>query len=131
YQFIVTELGEIVNNLPLEAEEGRVTRGSALTLKGWCELYWASPLYNENNEQSRWEEAASTYKRVMDLGVYELFPDYNGQFMEDNNFNTETIFAKTYVGGTGLGGSREGLQGVWKVDGNQYAWSGVDPTQEL
>jgi len=131
YQFIVTELGEIVNNLPLEAEEGRVTRGSALTLKGWCELYWASPLYNENNEQSRWEEAASTYKRVMDLGVYELFPDYNGQFMEDNNFNSETIFAKTYVGGTGLGGSREGLQGVWKVDGNQYAWSGVDPTQEL
>lgn len=131
YQFIVTELEDIVNDLALESEDGRATRGAALTLKGWCELYWASPLYNENNEPSRWEAAASTYKKVIDLGVYELFPDYNGQFMESNNFNSETIFAKTYLGGTRLGGSREGLQGVWWADGTYYAWSGVDPTQEL
>src|SRR5690606_20042026 len=87
FQFIVNECEEIADDLPITSEAARVTRGSALTLKGWCELFWASPLYNPENDLSRWEAAAATNKRVMDLGVYELFPDYNTMHFEDNNNN--------------------------------------------
>lgn len=131
YQFIVDELASIEMDLPVNGEEGRASRGAALSLKGWCELYWASPYYNEANDKNRWSEAAESYRKVMDLGVYQLFPGYNDQFMEANNWNSETIFAKSYLGGTSLGGSRAGLQGPWIVGGTQLSWSGVDPSQEL
>lgn len=51
--------------------------------------------------------------------------------LEENNNNAEIIFAKQYLGGTNLGGGREGLQGPWIVGGVQRAYGGVDPTQEL
>lgn len=131
FQFIVEECAIIANDLPLQSEAGRATRGAALTLKGWCELVWASPIYNTENESSRWQVAASTNKAVIDLGVYSLFPDYNTLHFEENNNNVEVIFDKQYLGGTALGGSREGLQGPWRVGGIQRSWGNVNPTQEL
>lgn len=131
FQFIVDECTAIENDLPLTSDAGRATRGSALTLKGWCELFWASPLYNPDNDFTRWEAAAMTNKRVIDLGIYELFPDYNTMHFEENNNNAEVIFDKQYLGGTPLGGNREGIQGPWRVGGVQRAWGGVNPTQEL
>src|SRR5690606_6826179 len=92
---------------------------------------WASPIYNTENEASRWQTAASTNQAVIDLGVYNLFPDYNTLHFEENNNNPEVIFDKHYLGGTALGGSREGLQGPWRVGGIQRSWGNVNPTQEL
>lgn len=131
FRFIVEECAAIANDLPQQSEAGRATRGAALTLKGWCELVWASPLYNVENDASRWESAARTNKEVIDLGVYSLFPDYNTLHFEENNNNAEVIFDKQYLGGTALGGSREGLQGPWRVGGIQRSWGNVNPTQEL
>jgi hypothetical protein len=131
FQFIVNECAAIADDLPLQSEAGRATKGAALTLKGWCELFAASALKNSNNDLSKWATAAATNKQVIDLEVYDLFPDYNLQFFEENNDNVETIFAKKYLGGTALGGGREGLQGAWIVGGVQRAYGGVDPTQEL
>ncbi|MFC5411794.1 RagB/SusD family nutrient uptake outer membrane protein [Larkinella bovis] len=131
YKFIVDECAAIVDDLPLKAEAGRASKASALTLKGWCELFWASPLKNTANDKARWALAAATNKKVMDLGSHSLFPDYETMFYEGNNNNAEVIFAKQYLGGTALGGGREGLQGPWIVGGVQRAWGGVDPTQEL
>lgn len=131
FRFIVAECQEIAGDLPLTSDGARATRGAALVLQGFCELYWASPLYNSGNDPVRWEAAAATYRKIMDIGVYELFPDYNTLHFEDNNNNTEVIFDKQYLGGTGLGGSREGLQGPWRVGGLQKGYGGVDPTQEL
>jgi hypothetical protein len=131
YKFITDECGAIANDLPVKSEAGRATRGAALTLKGWCELFRASPLKNPSNDKAIWALAAATNKQVMDLKTYALFSNYNTQFFEDNNDNVETIFAKKYLGGTALGGSREGLQGPWIVGGVQRAYGGVDPTQEL
>jgi hypothetical protein len=88
-------------------------------------------LKNPNNDKTRWATAAATSKQVIDLNTYSLFADYNLQFFEENNDNAETIFAKKYLGGTSLGGGREGLQGTWIVGGLQRAYGGVDPTQEL
>lgn len=131
YQFITGECAAIADDLPAVAEAGRASKGAALTLKGFCELFYASPLYNPGNDKARWALAAETNKKVMDLGVYVLFPNYETMLLEENNNNVEVIFAKQYLGGTALGGGREGLQGPWIVGGIQRAYGGVDPTQEL
>lgn len=131
FKFIVDECTAISKDLPTTVEAGRASKGSALTLKGWVELIWASPLFNTSNDATRWQAAAKTNKEVMDLGIYSLFPDYNTLHFEENNNNQEVIFDKQYLGGTGLGGSREGLQGPWRVGGTQRSWGNVNPTQEL
>lgn len=131
FTFITGECAAIAESLPLSSDAGRATRGAALTLKGWCELVWASPIYNVENQSSRWEAAALTNKQVIDLDVYSLFPDYNTLHFEENNNNAEVIFDKQYLGGTSLGSSREGLQGPWMVGGIQHSWGNVNPTQEL
>ncbi|MGM9511502.1 RagB/SusD family nutrient uptake outer membrane protein [Larkinella sp. GY13] len=131
YKFIVDECAAIVDDLPLKAEAGRVSKATALTLKGWCELFWASPLKNTANDKARWALAAATNKRVIDLGSHSLFSNYETQFYEDNNNNVEVLFAKQYLGGTALGSGKEGLWGPWMVGGVQKAYGGVDPTQEL
>ncbi|RRB02683.1 RagB/SusD family nutrient uptake outer membrane protein [Larkinella rosea] len=131
YKFIVDECAAIVDDLPLKAEAGRVSKASALTLKGFCELFWASPLKNTTNDKARWALAAATNKKVIDLGSHSLFANYETQFYEDNNNNVEVIFAKQYLGGTALGSGKEGLWGPWMVGGVQKAYGGVDPTQEL
>ena len=131
-KFITDECAAIVDDLPLKAEVGgRAARGSALALKGWCELYNASPLKNANNDKGRWQVAATTFKKIIDMKVYSLFPEYNDMFMEGNNNNNEVIFAKQYLGNTSLGGSREGLQGPWHAGPLDVSWNGVNPTQEL
>ncbi|MCO5238461.1 MAG: RagB/SusD family nutrient uptake outer membrane protein [Chitinophagaceae bacterium] len=133
FKFIRDECEAIANDLPLKSDAGRATRGAALTLKGWVELFWASPLYNTSNEKQRWADAAATNKRVMDMNTYTLFPDYNTLFFEQNNNNSEVIFSRKYLGGTNLGNSKEGLHGApWAGNGGtQIAWGGVDPTQEI
>jgi len=131
FKFITDECAAIADDLPIHADAGRASRGAALTLQAWCELFEASPLKNPSNDKTKWELAATTNRKVIDLDAYGLFSDYGTLFYEDNNNNEEVIFAKQYLGGTPLGGSREGLQGPWHVGGIQLAYGGVDPTQEL
>jgi len=131
FNFIVSELEAIANELPLTTEAGRATRGAALTLKGWVELYYASPLKNPGNDVNRWRKAAETNKRVIDLGAYDLFPNFQTMFYEENNNNIEEILSRQYLGGTTLGGSREGLQGPFNVGGESKSWGGVRPAHDL
>ena len=130
-KFIIDECAAIADNLPKAAEAGRASKGAALTLKGWCELFQASPLYNPTNDKTKWKAAAETNKKVIDLAAYTLFPNYETMLLEDNNNNAEVIFSKQFLGGTALGSSKEGLQGAWVVGGVQRAYGGVDPTQNL
>lgn len=93
-EFLRAELEEIVEDLPVVAEQqGRITKGAALTLKAWIELFRASPLHNVSNDPALWNQAVETYQRVIDLNQYSLFSDYNTLFFEENNFNSEVIFA--------------------------------------
>ncbi len=131
FKFIDNELNEIAPDLPLKPVAGRVSQGAALTLKGWCELYEASPLNNPDNDKTKWATAAATNKKVIDLGVYSLFPDYSTMFLAENNGNSETIFAKKHLGGTPLGGLSIIEDQVPYV---REQWSGdgsLCPTQEL
>lgn len=79
---ILDDLDEAAELLPVrELQQGRVTKGAALALKSRVLLY---------NEE--WEEAALFAKKVIDLGVYELFPSYRGLYLPANEGNSEVIF---------------------------------------
>lgn len=67
------------------SDVGRATKGAALALKA------RTLLYNEE-----WTAAAEAAREVMDLEVYELYPDYRGLFMSDNENNSEVIFDVQY-----------------------------------
>ncbi|MCK9506907.1 MAG: RagB/SusD family nutrient uptake outer membrane protein [Pigmentiphaga sp.] len=54
-------------------EIGHVNKGVALALLSRLKLYLASPLYNPDNDADKWEEAASAAKKLIDLGVYDLY----------------------------------------------------------
>ena len=113
YQFIVSELEAIAPDLPNEVGTGRATKGAALTLKGWCELY-----------NKKFEAAAATNLAVMNLGTYQLFNHYNNQFLTTNNNNKESIFAYQHLSGTKNSG-RSGDYGPMPLG------AAMQPTQSL
>ncbi len=131
YQFLVSECGAIANDLPETADPGRITKGAALTLKASCELFYASPLYNSANDVAKWQQAASTFNEVVALGVYDLFPEYDRLFFEENNGNQEVIFARQHLGGTSLANFKDGHIGPRFVNGALTGWGHVNPTQDL
>lgn len=129
--FIEADCDAAAANLPATIDKtGRVTQGAALTLKGWVELFAASPLANTTNDVTLWAKAAATNKQVMDLKVYSLFNDYAAQFLAPNNFNSETIFAKQYAPPS-KGSRAEGQEGPVVVKGTVQCWGNYQPVQSL
>lgn len=109
--------------------QGRMTRGAALTLKGWIELFYASPLNNTGNDASRWAAAAETNKQVMQLN-YSLYPKYDELFLTTGNDNNEGILYREYLT-VKQGSNIIGFQGPNYVGTNWLSWGGSTPTQEL
>ncbi|SMO72896.1 RagB/SusD family nutrient uptake outer membrane protein [Fodinibius sediminis] len=89
-QFILSELEDISNILPVQNNidsQGHITSGAALALKARLELY-----------MENYSDAMASAKAVIDMGVYELFPDYRGLFLRENNsINKESILEIQYV----------------------------------
>ncbi|MFB0495247.1 RagB/SusD family nutrient uptake outer membrane protein [Mucilaginibacter sp. NFR10] len=134
--FIEADCDAAAAVLPTKAAQtGRATKGAALTLKGWVELFAASPLVNTANDAGKWSKAAATNKSVMDMGTYSLFntsaTSYADQFLSANNWNVETIFARGYATGPAKGSHREGYLGPVYVNGVQQSWGNLAPTQGL
>ncbi|MCK0148101.1 RagB/SusD family nutrient uptake outer membrane protein [Arenibacter sp. F26102] len=84
-----------------EGERGRFTKAVAHAIKSQILLYNASPLWNPENDDSKWQASAAASKTaVMALtqgGEYELFPDYGEYFFTQSDMNPsprdrETIF---------------------------------------
>jgi hypothetical protein len=131
-KFITDECAAIANDLPNSQGNGRVTKGAALTLKGWVELFNAGALKNPANDKAKWALAAATNKQVMDLGTYRLFANYETMLYEANEKNPEVIFAREHVAGSaGISSSKEGYWGPFKLCGTQVSSCGNQPTQEM
>lgn len=95
--FVFKELDQAIPYLPLKydnANNGRVTKGAAMAIKARALLFYASPLNNPGNDQSRWQDAADATKAVIDLNIYELYPNYKELFMEAEAWNQEIIWAR-------------------------------------
>ena len=95
--FVVQELSKASELLPLSytgANQGRVTKGAALALKARALLYAASPLNNPGNDKAKWQAAADAAKAVVDMGTYNLFPNYKNLFLTP--FNSEIIWSRQF-----------------------------------
>lgn len=80
--FILADLAKAVipDALPDQynaSNYGRATKGAALALKARVLLYAASPINNTTNDLSRWTEAATAARAVMDLNLYSLQASYS------------------------------------------------------
>ncbi len=158
YNFIVSELDQVVKNEYLnvkysasERDAGRATLGAALALKGWIELFGASPLFNTatpylsdpgkfvhfgNADASRWAKAAATNKAFIDKygngKNYNLFTDLKNLWRASNEYNPEVIWDRQVVANVpNMGGSYEGRGGPTYVLGEYRSWGNYNPTQEL
>ncbi len=100
--FIVKELDEAIPLLPLDydaANKGRITKGAAMSVLARARLYDASPYYDRsvsNTDAAKWQKAADAAKAVIDLGKYELYPDYKTLFLASTAYNSEIIWARPF-----------------------------------
>ncbi|MCU4175351.1 RagB/SusD family nutrient uptake outer membrane protein [Carboxylicivirga sp. N1Y90] len=81
---LLIDLDDIVENLPKEYDrdnKGRITKGTALTLKARILLY-----------REQWTQAAEAAKAVMDLQVYSLYSNYATLFDYEGVDCNEVIF---------------------------------------
>lgn len=156
FNFITSELNDIVENGHLvvkynggDADAGRATLGAALALKGWIELFAASPLFNSGDtylpdpknyvhfasaDPGRWAKAAATNKKFIDEyeGIYDLFDDLPNLWRASNEYNSEIIWDRQVVANVGgLGTNYERRGGVTYVLGVYYTWGNYNPTQEI
>lgn len=104
--FIVKECDEIVNQLPADYsvlendaaanETGRATKLAVLALKARTLLYKASPLFNENNDQTLYRDAALASKAVIDsCSKYNVTLGKYSDLWGQNNWQaSEVIFAR-------------------------------------
>ncbi len=84
---ILKDFDDAVTVLPESySKAGRATKGAAIAYKA------KALLYNE-----KWTEAAAAAKQVMDLGVYDFYPNYEDLFSEAHENNIEVIFDIQYI----------------------------------
>ncbi|SKB44846.1 Starch-binding associating with outer membrane [Parapedobacter luteus] len=158
FLFITNELEQVVNNGFLavkygksDPDAGRATLGAALALKGWIELFAASPLFNTaapylpdpgrvvhfgNHDPTRWAVAAATNRQFIErfgaAGPYGLFGDLPNLWREANEYNEEVIWDRQVVANVpGLGSNYERRGGPTYVLGEYMTWGNYNPTQEL
>lgn len=99
-QFIVNELNLAIEDLPnknesLELDFGRITKGAAIGLKIRALLFNASPLFNDTNDQTKWQSVSVACEQLFNLSQYSLSADYRGLFL--NAMDPEVIFFKQFI----------------------------------
>lgn len=85
--FIETEFLAVIDNLPSpgnESQYGRAHKGAAM---GFLTKFYL------NTKQ--WQKCADMAEDIMDLGYYELFPEYFGLFQVKNERNKELLWVRT------------------------------------
>ena len=91
-QQVVQDCQEAVAALPIAApvgQEGRATKGAALALMGKAYLYWADL---KGDDVSLFDEAASAFQAIVDLGVYELMDDMQDLYGMNIRNTPESVF---------------------------------------
>jgi starch-binding outer membrane protein, SusD/RagB family len=161
FDFLVSELTTIVNNGYLavkynhdDTDAGRATLGSALMLKGWLQLFAASPAYNSSEpavpneagnkdmqsfttpDPTRWADAVVTFRQFIDTyghkgsGTYNLFSPMKEFWYETNEYNCEVIWDRQHV--QTIMPNTFSIYGgpVW-IHNVYYTWGNYCPTQEV
>lgn len=97
---IVKDLDSASANLSalwIGSDIGRITRGTAMAMKGKVLMYWASPQFNPMNISSRWEDAYQANKAAHTQCVadgYILIPKYSDIFTTEDH--REAMLVRKY-----------------------------------
>jgi hypothetical protein len=93
---------------------GRITRGAALAFKARILLTWASPQFNPQNDQSRWQRAYTTAQHAFDtctMDGYALYSNFSRIALDvANATDREPIIFRPF-NGTNVSGQYEGYDG--------------------
>lgn len=89
YEQIISDLEAAVAVLPTTNPNGRATKGAALGILSKVFLTRAS---SEAGQSGDYAKCAELAKQVIDLGVYQLLPDYQKVIGGENEFSKESIF---------------------------------------
>ena len=111
FKFIISECTEVAALLPdkvtslpgAKANMQRVSKGVALALKSRATLYWASPLFNKDNDETRWKAAAEASNELISKASnfgYALDANYKNLFGATNNQSLEMILCRPEGKGT-------------------------------
>jgi hypothetical protein len=117
--FILNELSEVAKILPVQnmrQSKGHVTSGSALALKARLELY-----------EGKFPDAMADAKKVIEMPVYELYPDYGGLFSIDNESNNkESILEVEYA-------QNDYPNNIWQhvLPAKEGGWSSISGVQSI
>lgn len=88
WAFVENELKESVPALPNsrpDSENGRITSAAALAILGRLQLALKD-----------WDNAAESYKKIIDMGYYRIDPKFRELFFEENELSKEFILASQY-----------------------------------
>jgi len=119
------------------ADVGRITSGAALALKGRILLYYASPQFNPNNDQTRWQMALQANQAAYDSLTnegYALYPKYSRIFLDANlPTNTEPIIFREYNGSTTISQNSDNWDNTVRPYSQAYSGGGknYNPTWNL
>lgn len=122
WNFVHQDFDEAIKRLPKDASEnGRATLGAALGMKMKAYLY-----------TSQWDKVLEYCDKIDALGKYKLYPSYYGLFQYENEGNSETLFALSFMDGAFSQGSI--FDRYWQPQNLKFGIDGsnsVAPTQLL
>lgn len=82
---IVQDLDDAISCLPDAYDDkgyGRIDKGAAMAFKGRVQMFFASPMFNPDNDASRWEAAYQTNKAAVDYLTAQGKGLYEGNFAD-------------------------------------------------
>jgi hypothetical protein len=85
---------EAIKRLPKDGKTGQATLGAAYGMKVKAYMY-----------TSQWDKVLEYCDKIDALGKYSLYPSYYGLFQPENEGNSETLFAVSFMGGPNGQGS--------------------------
>ncbi|OOG18870.1 RagB/SusD family nutrient uptake outer membrane protein [Sphingobacterium sp. CZ-UAM] len=135
FDFIINELNQAADELPVKytsADDlGRITKATALAMKGRVLLFRASPQFNPNNTISLWETAYKANQEALSFlnaNGYGLVAKYDNASLFLAEMNKEVIFAIRYLQ---PGRSQNRDAAVRPIDFTANATGGCHPIQKL
>jgi starch-binding outer membrane protein, SusD/RagB family len=110
---IANDLDSAATYLPATwpvTESGRITRGTAMAMKGKVLMYWASPQFNPTNISTRWDNAyqanLAAYTQCVADG-YILIPSYSNLFITEDH--REAMLVRKYNSSRDFGTNIEAI----------------------
>ena len=148
YDFILKDLDEAIERLPVDVASGRISKGAAYALKAEVCLQGAAYLDDTNEKRDYYTQAKTASESLFGLNKYSLDPDFKGLFNDYSvgtnsseiilgvyNISENTSFQNTWmqelVPNMNMDKAIDGVWEKWPLDKNFEGWMDRTPSQEV